>query len=133
MWHYLAPGSGIFFNIGKTVALSSHQDAREIGCSYCLSNSKITECLIKQGRERGYDSIQFPTHKEGGIVKYELVDTHVADPLAPMGACPDAENAHRYRRGWKGRLQCHCNSSHDQLNCDGGRVLPAVARLQVSM
>jgi hypothetical protein len=35
-------------------------------------------------------------------VKYELVDTHIADPLAPMGACPDAENAHRYRRGWKG-------------------------------
>ena len=131
-WHYLAPGSGVFFNVGKTFAARDHatmsfeiQD--RLGCdqNYLASHGighgwgpfgVSFECL----RAHGFDSIQFTHHMEHSMDLYEVVnlhDTHNQREYNPN--CPDAANAHRYRQGWDATVECKCLVGSWGLNCDG--------------
>ena len=71
-------------------------------------------CLTREWGARGYDTLQF-TRRNEDIWKYEILEKHVLDPL---GACPDAPNAHRYTSGWDGGRPCRCDPSRPEINCD---------------
>ena len=133
-WHYLAPGSGIFFNVGKTFATNSHATMREAvkrrtGCDAAyLANEGIStagatfdisfECL----RLLGYNSIQFTHHMEHSFVLFEVV--HLNDMHDQAGdSCYAPEFEHKYRKGFDGSRPCNCKHypgrSWSGLNCDG--------------
>ena len=56
MWLIYAPGSGIYFNLGKTISFAEHQDA------YTHFGATGNEDLSKKAAAAGFDSIQFLAH-----------------------------------------------------------------------
>ena len=59
MWMVYAPGSGIYFNLGKTIAFDEHVDAY---VHFGVSKGDLNEQLSKAAAASGYDSIQFLAH-----------------------------------------------------------------------
>ena len=114
MWFYLAVGSGVYLDLGKTKVFADHRDAASLWCPNEWGDPGMSFCLTREGGARGYDTLQF-TRRNEDIWKYEILETHVLDPL---GACPDAPNAHRYTSGWDGGRPCRCDPSRPEINCD---------------
>ena len=120
-WFYLAPGSGIYFDLGRTIAFQDHDDAgRKFRCGCgaqhqpsCRPGVKYAECWSKQAAAQGYDTVQFTARHRENVWKYEILDTHVQKQ---KGGCPADDNP-RFTSGWDGVRPCHCDHSSDKLNC----------------
>ena len=131
-WHYLARGSGIFFNVGKTFATMHHGTLtgdvwNELRCS----SSFLWQQGIRNGgnfdvgfeclRYHGYDSVQFTHHMEHSSDLYEIVhlkDTHNQN----NGNCFDPQWSWKYRQGWDASRPCNCRYAGgwgQGLHCDG--------------
>ena len=131
-WMYLAPGSGVFFNLGKTIATSSHGELwYELGCTRDFVDAHRDAALGEYdetiaptwileyacARFKGYDSVQYTHFYEGTIVKYEVV--HLKDLHPQKDACPAKAFASRYTSGWDGSRPCHCKPGSTEMNCNG--------------
>jgi len=129
MWLQYARGSGIFFDIGNTIAFPEHGDAMaHFGASG-------NEDMSRKAAAAGYDSIQFLAHVDH--TSYQC-DTHntgkpgfdymgfeiVAVKLTGTYACGAAGTATPdvLRRGWADTA-CDCDNSMQFLNCKGVPVL----------
>jgi hypothetical protein len=127
-WFVYAPGSGIYFNLGKTVAFSEHLDAYT---HFAIKSGDANEEVSKAAVADGYDSIQFLAHVDH--VNYQC-DSHNTGHagLAYMGveivavkfvgtfACGSSSGApSNVRSGWEASRQCHCDNSKQILNCKG--------------
>eukprot|EP00747_Dinoflagellata_sp_TGD_P221076 gnl/TRDRNA2_/TRDRNA2_92965_c2_seq1.p1 gnl/TRDRNA2_/TRDRNA2_92965_c2~~gnl/TRDRNA2_/TRDRNA2_92965_c2_seq1.p1 ORF type:complete len:123 (-),score=9.43 gnl/TRDRNA2_/TRDRNA2_92965_c2_seq1:40-408(-) len=112
---YRATGSGLFYNVGKTIAFPDHPDANKyFGLSHpekCHGHAKLTLAAARAG----FDSIQFVAKNEGNL-KFEIVDTHHA---LVKGPCPDDGHADKFTSCWNGSSACSCDASKIYLNCWG--------------
>ena len=149
LWHYLSPGSGIFFNVGKTFATEWHETLNtdvvlKLGCNWSMvrghrrqleQEPRLLNTWADMGleclRALGYDSVQFTHYMEGTLTKLEIVS--IRDTHAQVDGCFDPAFGHMYRRGWNADEECRCNPpgqghrnlrrNHGQwghgLNCDG--------------
>ena len=132
LWHYLNPGSGIFFSLGKTHVILDQNDFQVTptytGCVHGEQRvggapphgffkwSPYFSCL----RAQGYDSVQISHHMEHSTTVMEIVNLH--DTHTQTDGCPAQEQAGRYTRGWDGSLPCRCRGGAGwghPLNCDG--------------
>ena len=86
-WMYLAPGSGIWFNLGRTLAfngtyaaacrgLAAAEDARTGVCSECCG--VVHRTMVREARAAGIDSLQILGSAPGdGMARFvEIVDTN---------------------------------------------------------
>ena len=86
-WMYLAPGSGIWFNLGRTLAfngtyaaacrgLAAAEDARTGVCSECCG--VVHRTMVREARAAGIDSLQILGSAPGdGMTRFvEIVDTN---------------------------------------------------------
>lgn len=133
-WMYRADGSGIFFNVGKTIAFQRHRDLvhrflRGQRCpdDECLGNGGLSEGFAVAARE-GYDSVQFLAHPDqrcsghadtaarGVPTAHEIVD--VRPGASGQYACgvKDAKKT-RYTSGWGGTQPCSCSNDFACSNC----------------
>lgn len=95
-WMYALRGSGIFYDVGRTVAFPIH----------------VPMDTLDNGR---YDSVQFFNFSEHGFFKYEVVDLRTINPPSSMSTvCPLTPSAYFH----KGRV-CKCDAQHktQMLNC----------------
>ena len=123
LWHYLAPGSGIFFDLGKTHVVTSHTSKQIIdtqtGCYHAYGTVDWTpffSCL----RTQGYNSVQITKHMEHSTTVVEIINLN--DRHHQTDGCFGQDQSSRYRHGWDASLECSCRPGAGwghPMNCDG--------------
>jgi hypothetical protein len=104
-WYYVVKGSGVWLNVGRTVAMA-------IGM-----RKKLQRMQVAEARSDGYDTLQYPNSWSMGM--HEIVDLRPAARQEERGVstCGSAE----LRTGWRHQLPCHCDDGAELINCAGGR------------
>lgn len=129
-WFIYAPGSGIWFSMGKTISFPEHQDAYthfNVPRGTKDPNSAMSRLAARQD----YDSVQFSAHVDPVNYKCDTKNTGRAG-FAYMGfeivgvklvgaySCGSSQGAPDViRKGWAHSNKCVCNNKHEFLNCDG--------------
>ena len=121
-WMYAQKGSGIFFNIGRTIAFETHREA----VLYFLEKKCQGHCeheyqqLVTVAARKGYDTMQFTRVGDQlcGLTSIEIVATR------GNGTRVCELN---YTTGWGGDKQCFCDADLKCANCqhnnpDSGRI-----------
>lgn len=75
-WFYYAKGSGVYYDVGETLAFSTHGEAYEHFLSYLKANptgAGAEESLTAAASRMGIQTLQFTRFAEGGLVKTELM------------------------------------------------------------
>ena len=137
MWLLYAPGSGIWFNLGKTITFAEHGDA------YAHFGVADNEAMSKAAAAAGYDSIQFLAHidhvsylcdtKNTGVAGFDYMGLEVvATRLTGTFACGQKAGGvpASIRMGWGGSRSCDCDNSKQFLNCKGVPLLSRSPRHQ---
>jgi len=143
-WMFYAKGSGISFNVGKSLAFignfhGGHDDAMayfDIDHQSCNGDWKQrNDCLSITAAAQGWDSLQFLGHYDdwwqytghddgscsnpGGIAPFniEIVSTRAKGTYA----CMTADGGHTgLKKGWDASgPDCICDNSKEDLNCEG--------------
>lgn len=136
-WMYVAAGSGVYYDVGRTIAFRDHEDAMaHFGVRKDLNwYDPAVEQHLLRAASASYDSIQYTHHTEHGVYKHEIFDLAFSSPLRGFDgnggdethqhqvelerdACPTASNRDRFFGGWRGRLPCTCARNATQLVCD---------------
>lgn len=122
------PGSGIYFNLGKTIAFNEHQDAYT---HFGVKSGDFNEELSKVAAGQGYDSIQFLAHvdhinyqcdtKNMGNkgLDYMGVEIIACKLVGTYACCTQAGAPNVIKAGWQGSRPCLCDNKHDFINCQG--------------
>ena len=129
MWMLYTPGSGIYFNIGKTIAFAEHNDAYS---HFAISGvPDYNSAMSAAAAAQGYDSVQFLAHtdhvsyqcdtKNTGVPGFDYMGLEiVAVGLVGTYACGTANGAPAsIKRGWAASTSCNCDNSKQFLNCQG--------------
>lgn len=111
MWFAVATGSGIWFNVGRTIVFRTHDEAFR----YFNVNSGNENAIAYAAKARGYDTIQF-TECDGVATsccnKLRLPARcfnleFVATALSGLSACGGG----MFRQGWNATRVCHCDET----------------------
>lgn len=123
MWMYHAPGSGVYFDLGRTIAFRHHADAiahfLNKKCTdynwlhgFIECNSDFTNLII--AAQKDYDSIQFLEHADMrcGNTAVEIM------ALNYIGNYPCGNESGKgiFRAGWKGSRDNDCDTTKLCLN-----------------
>lgn len=124
MWMYHAPGSGIYFDLGRTIVFKYHKDAIEYflkrsckdwsllhGYIECDSDFKDLVNVAK----KDYDSIQFLNHEDMrcGNTAVEIIALNYVGDYP----CGNESGKGLFKSGWKGSMECECDPKKLCLNC----------------
>lgn len=141
-WYYLAFGSAIWWNVGKTVVYKDHPEvSRGLLQTNCKDDpghsTPATECeqdfdnWFVEARKRGLQSIQITEHYDCGCgptgpsswtgdtvnhnrrCQVEIIDVNGHGNA--HGGCASKN----YKAGWKATQDCACNSALPYTNCAG--------------
>lgn len=122
-WMYAQPGSGVYFNVGRTIHFESHAQAVQ----HFLPGNPCTRghCeheypqLFAAAVAAGYDTVQFTRVGDQvcGLSAIEIVATNVpGQQICGLN----------YTGGWRGRSACACKPQAKCANC--GRQLVGRSR-----
>merc|ERR1712070_618591 len=127
LWFVYAPGSGIYFDTGKTMSFPEHSDAYTyFGIT---SGKQWNEQLSKAAAGKGFDSLQFLAHMDHVSYQCDTKNTGksglaymgvelVAVKLVGKYACgAPAGVPATIRAGWAASRACTCDNSKQYLNC----------------
>jgi len=136
-WYYLAFGSAVWWNVGKTKVFHDHPAASRWIGSKCKDDAghtgKPTECeqdfneWYKFARNQGVDSLQFTHHYDctcgeqgpSSVNHNRLCPTEIIDVNAnPSGAGAGCASTN-YKAGWAASQDCSCDDSLMYSNCRG--------------
>jgi hypothetical protein len=137
-WFYYAKGSGMWYNIGKSIAFQDHQGAYEhYGADKSDHWSKRNEVMSKLCAAAGDDTIQFLNHVDGGTCNDCCRDStpsevswnyeFVACAMKGKYACAAEPGDTTLKAGWMGKRNCECvedglkleDEEYGHLNCKG--------------
>lgn len=119
-WMYYAKGSGIYFNIGKTISFIDHSESVKHFLDINISCPLREECayyfrdVFTNAKNMGYDSIQYLKHYDMrcGNTAIEIVDLH------GVGAYPCGNKTkYNIKSGWNGKNICICDNHKQSVNC----------------
>jgi len=113
-WMYALKGSGVFFNVGRTIAFATHA----LGVQHFLPGNECRRghCehqytkLLTAAKAAGYDTLQFTQVGDQvcGLSALEIVSVH-ANGTEVCGAA--------YTGGWGGTQPCACSSDLKCASC----------------
>jgi len=132
-WFVYAKGSGIYFNIGKTISFGTHEEAYQ---HFKVQGPHWNEEMCKNAAAMQYDSVQFTAHKDStnypcsrnaglAYMNMEIVGVKLTGTYA-CGAQDGAPDS--IRVGWRHSRPCHCDPHGEFLNCKGVPVAMAMHR-----
>ena len=114
LWMYLAVGSGVYLDVGNTIAFREHKHAFDF-----FEVDDWADCIIA-ARIAKYDTIQCTHHLEG-FFKYEFIQIN-ALPTDTATGCFPIELSTAFSGGYEGNTTCSCHpNNHGRINCDGRR------------
>lgn len=134
-WFMYTPGSGIYFNLGKTISFAEHQDAYAY---FSITKGNYNEETCKAAAGQGFDSIQFLAHvdhvnyqcdtKNTGTAGLQYMGVEVvAVKLVGTTACGTPTGAPDVVKvGWQASRKCTCDNKQSFLNCEGVPSVNAV-------
>ena len=108
-WFYVARGSGMFINLGRTMAFATHEEGvqRFLGkrCKTFQCDEELANMTAVAAR--WYDSLQFTHHCDGtcGLCQHELVMLRARSRHHAASPC---HKGLEYRRGVGATLPCTC-------------------------
>ena len=127
-WFYYAKGSGMWFNLGKTISFPDHAEAYAHFHVHnvAANGGPVNEHMCVAAAKAGYDSIQFVSHpysskcsKKKGLssMNYELVSTKL---VGAYTCTSKSGNDPTIAVGWNGANgPCECDNGKKMLNCKG--------------
>lgn len=122
-WMYITKGSGVFFDVGRTIAFDHHKDAVKYflnkPCSFGNGMAAVNcddeqHDLVEAAKSQNYDSIQFLKHADQrcGLMRAEIID------LNGFGQQACGSDDKYLSTGKNGQIPCKCDNSKNYLNCD---------------
>ena len=137
-WMLYTPGSGIYFNLGTTIAFQEHHDAYT---HFNIAGGQdMNSAMSLAAAKAGYDSVQFLAHVDHVNYPCDTGNTGkagfnylgleiVAVKMIGTYACGSSAGAPSpLRRGWAAASACSCDNSKQFLNCNGTPELQASLR-----
>jgi len=133
-WFNYAPGSGMFFNVGRTISFAEHNDGYD---HFSITTGDYNEEMSKAAASQGYDSIQFLKHVDHVSYQCDTENTGKAGleymgleivgvKLVGLYACATQAGApSTIKAGWEASKACTCDDTKQYLNCQGVPVLEA--------
>jgi len=127
-WFQYAPGSGIYFNVGKTVHFAEHQDAYN---HFGITSGDMNERVSQAAASQGFDSLQFLAHVDHTSYTCDTANTGnsgldymgveiIGVKLVGTYACTVSNGAPSViKSGWQASKACQCDDSKGFLNCQG--------------
>jgi len=131
VWFFNAKGSGVWFNIGKTIHFNDH-GAGWIHFRAGGGGGAANQRMCTNAAKGGYKSIQFMAHSDGGI--YDNCRKNSKSPylnIEIVGTAGYGENTCAAKTGtwselyvgWQGGGgPCKCDTSASDLNCNKGAI-----------
>jgi hypothetical protein len=125
-WFLYAKGSGVWYNIGKTINFGEHAEA------FAHFNVRGNEEMCQAAAAAGYDTIQFTAHRDHTNYPCDTAGQYfcmnveiVATKLKGTYACgtPGAPDPGVLTAGWHDK-PCNCDNKLDETNC--GRLIRSV-------
>jgi hypothetical protein len=121
MWLLWTPGSGVWFNTGKTIEFKEHSD----GYSHFQRGN---EAMCRAAAAEDYDSVQFTQHRDhvnypcdhkAGVpyMGLEIVAVKLTGTYPCGSADYDATTYYSTMRSGTGNSKCDCDNSRNVLNC----------------
>lgn len=119
-WMYYAKGSGIYFDIGKTISFVDHSESVkhfldiEFNCPLREECAYYFKDVFTKAKNEGYDSIQYLKHYDMrcGDTGIEIVDLN-GDGAFPCGN----KTKLNITSGWLGKNNCICDNHKQSINC----------------
>lgn len=107
-WMYVLRGTGIFYDVGQTLALPTHPPGPGKG------PGTLPVDLSHEAKD-SFDSVHYFNYKEHGIYKYEIVDLRLINKTM-KNACPLVSSPF-----FSAGKPCKCDPTHmsHALNCMG--------------
>ena len=116
LWCYLAIGSGIYVDVGRTLVFTDHRAAMSrFSINSRLEWGQQMRMCLRAAVAKGFDSLQF-THTRENILKYEIWMLKLTDENE--SGCPNSESILSFRSGWGGCLPLQPTTSY-KINSDG--------------
>lgn len=126
-WMYRSIGSGIWFDVGKTICFRSHAEAiyqfLNITCTDAQTCNKHFPDLMSTILADGYKSIQFTENadQQCGLRALEIVHT-AGNGFYTCGFDPNGSEFgtsvfNTFKTGWNHTIGCSCNPNENILNC----------------
>ena len=127
-WMYYAPGTGVWFDVGKTISFSYHREA----LCYFGIDGKIDylkanpfNMLFEAAIARGYDSLQFLQNNGGrcnegeeGTITRGSMNMFEIVSLRGNGTTTCGGDNIQFFKGF-GTEPCKCKETSKVVNCDG--------------
>ena len=125
-----AKGSGVWYNIGKSITFKEHADA------FAHFGVRDNEAMCRAAAAAGLDTVQFSAHHDhtnypcdtAGGYPYMNIEI-VAVKLGGTYACgedkPSGQDPGHLKAGWHSK-PCNCDNAFDRTNC--GAVLRSIGR-----
>lgn len=141
-WFYFTRGSGIWYNLGRTIVFPDHIDAycyftKTTKCEFTsydtanlILNQTLNKTIYSLAKAQGFDSIQYNYRYEAKIFKYEVTDLRVSAEKQNPDGCFPVELSDYIRAGWwrtdlEGMppLPCVCVDTPSHcLNCQNQKI-----------
>lgn len=116
MWFYLAKGSGVYMNLGKTVVKQTHYDVFRMFDVEYETKSEGWKKVLPLLRTANYNTVQITHHSEG-FFKYEIVSVDTL-PTRHADGCFPANVAASFFSGYNGLEPCICHPRLSRrINC----------------
>jgi len=127
-WFYYMKGTGIWFNLGKTVSFGDHPAAYKYFKVHAKGKSEAKNtAMSRNAAASGYDSIQFLNHNDHGTcgpccqrlhlssINVEIVGVKLKGTLS----CAEPSGGGAIRAGWMGGRACNCREGGNGyfINC----------------
>merc|ERR1719440_2428437 len=115
-WFYWLKGSGIWFNLGKSITFADHPDSWNHFGSHAGAGLTDDEALSKAAVAAGYDSVVYLNHHDIGTCPVccmqlglgtflvEIIGVKLTGKYACAGPGGNGVAA-----GWQGSRTCNCN------------------------
>ena len=119
-WFYVARGSGVYLNVGKTIVFDNHDKGFYYFSKNCDLKNKNPRSDFNAycAKQNGYDTIQYINFWEYGIYKPEILFVHLNVDSKWDNACFPSEMSNFLRAGWNGVHKCVCNEKLKYTNCE---------------
>jgi hypothetical protein len=115
-WFYYMPGTGNWFNLGKTIVFADHHEAFKVAAENGVKFQNPINGLHSDQtllgdyfKKKNYDTIQF-TQRAENIYKYEIFNLKNKQTDSKEVACIPGVKT-------RGNLECDCSTDLLYLNC----------------
>jgi hypothetical protein len=124
-WMYYAKGSGIYFDIGKSISFVDHSESVKYFLDIDISCPLREECayyfrdVFTKAKNMGYDSIQYLKHYDMrcGDTSIEIIDLHGIGAYPCGNKTTGNKSEYNIKSGWKGKNKCICDNHKQSVNC----------------